>query len=84
MINGYARVVLYEVHSFNIQLDNYDPLRESHFNRIISLHEGNFQDSLIQGFGREVDVQNSVIKLGFFHNGWPHGKMIEYHLGKIV
>ena len=57
LINGYARIVIYEVHSFNKQIKSFDPLFEPHFNKIIHVQEGVYVNGDIFGFGKDYNIE---------------------------
>ena len=57
LITGFARIVYYEVHSFNRQLKKFDPLYNPHFNKIILLEEGKFDKNELYGFGRVINYE---------------------------
>jgi hypothetical protein len=40
LLNGYARVVIYETTAFNVITNKYDPLFSPNMNRPISMDEG--------------------------------------------
>ena len=83
LVNGFARIVLYEVHSFNMKLKKYDPLHQNHMNKIIALEEGRFDYSHLNGFGRIIDYKSQIAQIGYYKNSWPHGKLIQYRDGKL-
>ena len=60
MITGFARIVLYEVHSFNTKVKKYDPLHEPHMNKLIAIEEGRMYASHLNGFGRILDYRSGV------------------------
>ena len=57
-ITGFARIIMYEVHSFNIKVQKYDPLFQTHMNKLVALEEGKFENSHLNGFGRIIDYRS--------------------------
>lgn len=58
MVNGFARIVFYEVHSFNTKVKKYDPLHEPHMNKILAIEEGQMLQAHLYGFGRILDFSH--------------------------
>ena len=84
LLNGYARVVIYETTAFNVITNKYDPLFSPNMNRPISMDEGQLKGGIkLTGFGRFIDFESSATKIGYFQNGTPQGKLMYYNNGKL-
>ena len=79
MINGYARIVYYNVHENPTDTD-YTPYKDPWKNEIVTIREGYFNQGLQEGYGRMMGNQKEAF-VGFFREGKLHGKAIFYKNG---
>ena len=81
-LNGYARIVEYQVYDKN-QYNNWDPYANKFKgNRFHMMIEGVFKDGKPNGYARYM--KQNKIQVGYFKEGKPFGKMMFIENGLVV
>lgn len=89
LLNGYARIIIYEAHTpmNSTYLPDpkieYDPRVNYHKNKILEIREGQFFNGMLNGYGRVFESDGSA-KIGFFHFDKDFGKMMFFENGFLL
>ena len=77
LIDGYARIIYYQVYSYEADQKTYNPFINPRKNRLVQMREGQFKNGLSHGYARTMDFQNDV-SVGYFYQGKAFGKVQFY------
>ena len=73
-LNGCARIVTYEA----VFGDCYS--KDVSLLQVQKIEEGMFKNGEMHGYCRHIDGNENIVQFGEFHNGVPHGQLIQYDI----
>lgn len=72
VLHGYARIIKF-------RCEEGGPMDDFKRNSIHSLYEGRIVDGKPNGLGRLITYHDKAVRIGYWVEGMPYGKMIHYN-----